>query len=182
MNDPGSLGVWWFCFKSRDWNKRIVLCNSANFLCVSKPAFPPKTTAETLLSQIDTGNILGNHERLLEAIGGKIWSRVTSESQLPPSVTALENHVWRATLYFRQTSNPHTIRLDSEGTVLCEKCGYVSMMENQLSIGRIVKLLGEMRRRRKFFWSNVHLRRSALSEITANVEKAVFAVVFCAHV
>ena len=55
-------------------------------------------------------------------------------------------------------------------------------MENQLLIGRIVKLLGEMRRRRKFFWSNVHeRRRSPLREVTANVEKAVFAVVLCAH-
>ena len=90
-----------------------------------KPAFPPKTISETLLSQIDTGNILANHKRLLEAIRGKIWPRVT-ESQLPPTVTALQRHVWKAILYLRQISNSHAVPLDSEGTVLCEKCGYVS--------------------------------------------------------
>ena len=68
-----------------------MLCDSADFLCVSKPVFPPKTIAETLLSQIDTENILANQKRLLEAIRGKIWPRVTSGSQLPPSVTALQN-------------------------------------------------------------------------------------------
>ena len=57
------------------------------------------------------------------------------------------------------------------------------LMENQLLIGRVVKLLEEMRRRKKFFWSNVHVRRrSALREVTANVKKIpVFAVVACAQ-
>ena len=57
------------------------------------------------------------------------------------------------------------------------------LLENQILTGRILKLLEEMRWRRKFFWSNVHVRRrSSLRKVTANIEKAVFAVVLCAHV
>ena len=97
------------------------------YLNTSKSASPPKTTSETLLlSQIDTGNILANHKRHLEVIRDTIWPRVTSVSHLPPSVTALQRHVWRPILYLRQISNSHATPLDAEGTLLCEKCGYVN--------------------------------------------------------
>ena len=64
------------------------------------------------------GNILANHKQLLEVIRGKIWPRVTPESQLPPSITALQRHTWRAILYWRQMSNPHATPLDAVGTAL----------------------------------------------------------------
>ena len=69
---------------------RLISCV---YLKKNKPAFQPKTTAETLLSQTDMGNILANQKRLLAGIKDKIWPRVTSESQLLPSVTALQRQV-----------------------------------------------------------------------------------------
>ena len=88
VNAPGSLGDLYVDFVSDPETEINALCYvirliSSVYLNKNKPAFPPETTVETLLSQIDTGNILANHKRLLEAITGKMWPRVTSESQLP---------------------------------------------------------------------------------------------------
>ena len=112
MNTPGSLGDLYGDFVLDPETETNALCSvirliSCVYLSKHKPAFPPKITAKALLSQIDTGNILANHKRLLEVMRDKIWHRVTSQSQLPPSVTALQRHVWRANLYLRQISNSH---------------------------------------------------------------------------
>ena len=92
VNIPGSLGDLYGDFVLDPETETNALCSvirliSCVYLNKNKLAFPPKTTAEALLSQIDTGNILANHKRLSEVIRDKIWPRVTSESQLPPSVT-----------------------------------------------------------------------------------------------
>ena len=128
---PGSLGDLYGDFVLDPKTETNALCSVIRLIpCVylnkNNPAFPPKTTAETLLSQIDTENTLANHKRLLEFIRDKIWPRVKWKSQLPLSVTTLQHHVWRANLYLKQISNPHATPPDAEGTVLCEKCGFVS--------------------------------------------------------
>ena len=110
VNAPGSLGDLYDDFVSDPETETNALCSvirlvSCVYLNTSKRAFQAKTTAETFLSQIDTGNILANHKRPLEAIRDKIWPRVTSQSRLTPTVTALHRHVWKAILYLRQISN-----------------------------------------------------------------------------
>ena len=76
VNAPGSLGDLYVDFVSDTKTEINAFCSviwhiSSVYLNKIKPAFPPKTTAETLLSQIDTENFLENHKRLLEAIRGK---------------------------------------------------------------------------------------------------------------
>ena len=57
--------------------------------------------------------------------------------------------------------------------LLCEKRGYVSADGKP----------GFDWEDHEVFWSNIYVRRrSARREVTANVEKAVFAVVLCAQV
>ena len=123
MNATGSPGDLYGDFASDPETETNALCSVIRlifgvYLNTSKPALPPKTTVEILLSQLYTRNILANHKRLLKVIRDKIWPRVTPESQLPPSVTALQRHTWRAILYSRQISNPHATPLDAVSTAL----------------------------------------------------------------
>ena len=121
VNAPGSPSDLYSdkkCFTETNVLCSIIRMISGVYLNTGKFAFPPKTTAGTLLSQIYPGNILANHKRLLEVIRDKILPRVTPESQLPPSVTALQRYAWRAIMYLRQISNPHATPLEAEGTVL----------------------------------------------------------------
>ena len=97
VNAPRSLGYLYGNSVSDPETETTEMCFvirliSCVYLNRSKPAFSPETTAETLLSEIYTGNILANRKGLLEVIRDKIWPRVTSERQLPLSVTALQRH------------------------------------------------------------------------------------------
>ena len=124
VNAPGSLDDLYGDFVSDPETERNTLCSvirliSCMYLNTSKPMFPPKTTAETLLSQVDIRNILAKHKRLLEVIRDKIWRRVRTsiKKSTTRSVTALQRHVYRAILYVRQIYNSHPTPLDGEGTV-----------------------------------------------------------------
>ena len=66
--------------------------------------------------------------------------------------------------------------------MLCEKRGYVSADGKPAFDREDREVARRNEKEKEILLVKCYVGRSALSEVTANVEKAVFAVVLCAHV